>query len=329
MTSIDVLERFRVAGAEAREKESSEYAELLGELTALTTTEARRLIDSGHIPLTHSADVTDVVNRYGAAMNPDNDERTGIRTSTTLDALAEALPSYIVPVRGLSYQYCALCSGRDGVQAFFTATPLDPVIERAVLRCNPAAPVVTVLEASLGRVVMRSNDGVVTEATPTDTALWMYSLHEGHRCMLGPTASLELTLGASIKFVNMKLYHPDSSTLEMRVSSLLRCPNQPTRHLDMDMLLFDRRAGAVVGVIEHAHMRHKVKTGESAEEDYARCLEEIASKPTTQTRSAAGRFGCAAYRIIDHARLGTVVSLLEGDDSTPLDGVTGLVRALG
>lgn len=325
MTSLDTAFNTS-AWEELREDAIFARAEFLAGLTQLTRCQAEAVVRNGDVPLGRDSDLTFLVSTYGAAVNPDNGEHTGIRASRTLDALSAALPPHIAPVRGLSYQYCAQCNGRGGVQAFFTADPFERDIEAAVTRSNPDAPVITVLEASRDRVVMRADNGDTAEFTPANAALWMYSLHEGHACMQGRTASLEFATGATTRFVNMEPYRPHSPSLEMRVSSLLRCPNQPTRHLDMDMLLFDRRTASVVGVIEHAHMRHTPRPDESAEQDYQRCMAELASKPTTQTRAAAERFACAAYRIIDHERLGTVVHLLNGTSPRHLGGLGELVE---
>ena len=126
----------------------------------------------------------------------------------------------------------------------------------------------------------------------------------------------------------MGLYEPQHSSPEMRMSSLLRCPNQPTRHLDMDMFLYDLSAREVIGVVEHAHMPHRADPQEDAAQSHARCVAEVRSKPTTQTRTAAWRFRCPAYRIIDHAKLGTVVDVLRDRESEPLQGLEGMITHL-
>lgn len=327
MTSIDadVWTRFREAGARAYDEEVSRRAEFLSDLTQLSRSDSERLVRSGEIPLHREADITSLVNVYGAAVNPDNSERTGVRTSVTLDAIASALPSHLEAVRGLSYQYCVLCGGTGGVQAFFTSEHLDHAVVAAITRSNPNVPIVTVEHANNSFVVMSAYGGAGAHVSPVHAALWMYSLHEGHPCMTGRTASVELFTGVTTRFVNMALYAPDAPSLDMRVSSLLRCPNQPTRHLDMDMLLFDHRRGAVVGVVEHAHMGHTRNLSHTDEQDQIRCWAEVESKPTTQTRAAALRFGCAAYRVIDHTALGTVAHLLEGAAPQLLGGIDELL----
>lgn len=327
MTSLDtdVWERFREAGNAAREDTIQQRAEFIAGLTQLTRSHAECLVRSGDVPLEREKDITTLVSTYGAAINPDNSEHTGIRTAATLDVLAGALPPHMSAVRGLSYQYCALCGGAEGVQAFFTSERLDLSVMSAIRRSNPNAPIVTVEHANAKFVAMSAYGGDAVHAAPELAALWMYSLHEGHRCMTGNVTSEEFTAGVTSRFVNMALYAPEAPSLEMRVSSLLRCPNQPTRHLDMDMLLFDHRIGSVVGVVEHAHMGHTRNPYDTAEQDRDKCWKEVASKPTTQTRAAASRFGCCAYRVIDHAALGTVAHLLDGAQPQFLGGIDGLL----
>lgn len=327
MTSIEpaVWERFREAGVRAYDEEVARRAEFLSDLTQLSRSDSERLVRSGEIPLRREVDITSLVSTYGAAVNPDNSERTGVRTAVTLDAIASALPSHMEAIRGLSYQYCVLCGGAEGVQAFFTSRHLDHAVISAIMRSNPNVPIVTVEHANSSFVVMSAYGGAGAHVPPAHAALWMYSLHEGHPCMTGRTASVELSTEVTTRFVNMALYTPDAPSLDMRVSSLLRCPNQPTRHLDMDMLLFDYRRGAVVGVVEHAHMGHTRNLSHTDEQDQIRCWAEVESKPTTQTRAAALRFGCAAYRVIDHTALGTVAHLLEGAAPQLLGGVDELL----
>lgn len=301
----------------------------VSDLTQLTRVHAENLIRSGDIPLETATDITELVTRYGAAVNPDSRERTGIREAKTLDALASSLPAHIVAVRGVSYQYCALCSGAEGVQAFFSAQALGSGIEQALMRSNPRAHMVTFEELTAERVVMKAEaHGYVAMMTPYEAALWMYSLHEGHECMRGRTASLEFVSGETPRFVYMKRYVPSYSSPEMRMSSLLRCPNQPTRHLDMDMFLYDRRGHRVIGVVEHAHMNHSDEPCESAAQSHARCVAEVRSKPTTQTLAAARRLQCYAYRIIDHAKLGTVVDLIGDHGDFSIHGLEGMLAHL-
>lgn len=350
MTSLDtdVWERFREAGNAARENTApptsidvsawnsaawerrfdesvKRRVEFLTSMTQLTETQAEELVRSKGVPLECEKDIAALVNAYGAAVNPENREHLGTREAPTLDTIASSLPPHVTATRGLSYQYCAMRSGGEGVQAFFSAEHLDPAIISVVRWSNPSSLFVTIEHADAERVVMRSHCGAVTSLAPEEAALWMYSLSEGHRCMTAPTASLAFATGDRWKFVDMEQYCPNSTSLEMRVSSLLRCPNQPTRHLDMDMLLFDHRIGAVVGVVEHAHMGHTRNPYDTTEQDRDKCWKEVASKPTTQTRAAASRFGCCAYRVIDHAALGTVAHLLDGAQPQFLGGIDGLL----
>ena len=314
-------------------------ADQLAKLTQLSYDRAKSLLHHGDIPVDTITDITHLVNTYGAAVNPYNKERSWVRSSASLDALSTALPAHITGVRGLTYQYCDLCNGKVHgsdkmrVQAFFTATPLDTIVENAI-RCSfPEAHVVYIEHADCHRVTMRK--GAYRETfTPYKAALWAYSLHESslherHDCMLGRTASEELHNGhETARFVNIESYAPGDPSLDMRVSSLLRCPNQPTRHLDIDMLLFDRRTLSVAGVVEHAHMGHKRNPSDTDAQDRDKCWKEVQSKPTTKTRDVALRFRCTAYRVIDHERLGTVVHRLNAQGDEQLEGIAGLIQNL-
>ena len=309
-------------------------ADQLAKLTQLSYDRAKSLLHRGDIPVSTITDITHLVNTYGAAVNPHNKERSWARSSASLDALSTALPAHIIGVQGLTYQYCDLCNGKVHgsdkmrMQAFFTATPLDQVVENAI-RCSfPEAHVVHIEHADCHTVIMRYGEHRKT-FTPHEAALWAYSLHEGHDCMLGRTASEELHNGhKTARFVNMKSYAPGDPSLNMRVSSLLRCPNQPTRHLDIDMLLFDMRTLSVAGVVEHAHMGHKRDPSDTGAQDRDKCWKEVESKPTTKTRDVALRFRCTAYRVIDHDRLGTVVHRLNAQGDEQLEGIAGLIQNL-
>lgn len=261
MVSIEMSEQWAVLAAQSRaadqDRERRDSPEAyLAEWTGLSLLDARDLIRSGsvelpvHRPLTF--DIGAYLRAYGAGCPAPAtlNERNGTRDCATLDALDAALGAHgLSMLRDVLYQWCGKC--RE-VQAFLSATPMPTQIVTQLRAAFPRAPHLWVHSLTPHSVVISVNGTENMTMPPLVAAAGLYTLHEHHACVGVGTVTTDPNLMLDGKYVNMSRYQPERySDDHMRLSSLVRCPLRPTRHLDVDGIVVDAQ-GDILGLLEES-----------------------------------------------------------------------------
>lgn len=261
MASIEMSDQWAVLAAQSRaadqDRERRDSPEAyLAEWTGLSLLAARDLVRSGAIELPvhrpHTFDIGAYLRAYGAG-HPDPatlNERNGTRDCATLDTLDAALGTHgLYMLRDVLYQWCGKC--RE-VQAFLSATPMPAQIVSQLRAAFPRAPHLWVHSLTPHAVTVSVNGTGNVTMLPKVAAAGLYTLHEYHACVGAGTVSDDPDLMLDGKYVDMTRYQPERyGDDHMRLSSLVRCPLRPTRHLDVDGIVVDAQ-GNILGLLEES-----------------------------------------------------------------------------
>lgn len=237
-----------------------------------------------------------------------NVERGGSRTNPAFDALHAALEVYL-PHIGVSddifYTYCGNCPQYMSGVVRMVAASMS--MENSIVAENyPRIPFTVVEDVNDHTVYVSAEvvDGVLihpyTMELPAFADTAYEYLNRTHSCM-GNVANPVLEGGLPDR-VNMGRYYSNSfrTSHRMRLSALLRCPNEPFRVLDIDTVLVDKRTRKVKLIIE-----------ESAS----------ASKATNMSKMLATNIGVPLARIITRDPINDVAEItVEATSGVRLNG---------
>lgn len=188
-----------------------------------------------------------------------NRERGGSRTNPAFDAFREALASKLPHVGAsddIFYNYCANCVRTvSGVVLLVSSSASE--VNRVVAENFPRITFLAVSDVDPRNVsaslMTGGRTGAPFSVDPFTFADYAYEcLRTDHTCHGGVTHPVLET--GRLDRVNMDMFHRSNfrTSHHMNVSALLRCPNEPFRTLDFDLILVDSRTREVKLIIEES-----------------------------------------------------------------------------
>lgn len=190
-----------------------------------------------------------------------NVERCGSRTNPSLEALHAAFTTYL-PHVGMSndifYNYCFNCrNNMNGVALFVTTSVTETNLIVAENFPHKTSLAVNAVNGDTVSVtpITAGNTG---ESFEMDTASFADSAYgclvTSHTCRGDVPHPLRGAVGDPLR-VDMSRFHRRRTSWDdhaMNVSALLRCPAEPFRTLDFDLILVDTRTRLPLLIIEES-----------------------------------------------------------------------------